>query len=112
MAPSAVAQALLGVCHLYQLSMRILCLCCSRRLKDNEKAIAEACKKDLGKGAFESYLTEIGWCLNDIVFVTQNLEKWAQDEGAPDIPLVNKLLSPTIRKDPLGAVLIIGYVLY
>ncbi|KAL8951651.1 MAG: hypothetical protein Q9222_002379 [Ikaeria aurantiellina] len=77
-------------------------------IKDNEAAIAQACKQDLGKGHFETYLTEIDWCLNDIVFVTKNLEKWVKDEPAPDIPLANKLLSPRIRKDPLGAVLVIG----
>lgn len=80
-------------------------------IKDNSDAINEACQKDLGKGGFETYLTEIAWCMNDIVFVSQNLEKWAKDESAPDIPLVNKLLSPKIRKDPLGCVLIIGYAL-
>ncbi|KAI4195429.1 MAG: hypothetical protein LQ346_003448 [Caloplaca aetnensis] len=77
-------------------------------IKDNEAAIIQACKEDLGKPTFETYLAEIDWCKNDIVFVTQNLHKWVKDEAAPDIPLVNKLLSPRIRKDPLGAVLIIG----
>ncbi|KAL8732180.1 MAG: hypothetical protein Q9166_002927 [cf. Caloplaca sp. 2 TL-2023] len=77
-------------------------------IKDNEAAIVKACKQDLGKGTFETYLSEIDWCTNDIVFVTQNLGKWVKDEKAPDIPLANKLLSPKIRKDPLGAVLIIG----
>lgn len=47
---------------------------------------------------------------NDIVFVTKNLEKWAKDEKAKDIPLTNALMSPRIRKDPLGCVLVIGYV--
>ncbi|KAL8928567.1 MAG: hypothetical protein Q9208_001801 [Pyrenodesmia sp. 3 TL-2023] len=74
----------------------------------NEAAIIQACKEDLGKPTFETYLSEIDWCKNDIVFVTQNLPKWVKDEAAPDIPLANKLLSPRIRKDPLGAVLIIG----
>ncbi|KAL8654059.1 MAG: hypothetical protein Q9226_003584 [Calogaya cf. arnoldii] len=77
-------------------------------IKDNEAAIVQACKEDLGKGVFETYLSEIDWCTNDIVFVTQNLEKWVKDEKASDIPLANKLLSPRIRKDPLGAILIIG----
>ncbi|KAL8668134.1 MAG: hypothetical protein Q9202_000112 [Teloschistes flavicans] len=77
-------------------------------IKDNEAALVKACKQDLGKGAFETYLAEIDWCTNDIVFVTQNLKAWMKDESAPDIPLANKLLSPRIRKDPLGAVLIIG----
>lgn len=46
--------------------------------------------------------------MNDIVFVCNSLEKWAKDESAADIPFMNKLLSPKIRKDPLGCVLIIG----
>lgn len=79
-------------------------------IKDNEDAILEACKRDLNKSAFETYLTETGWCLNDIIFVCSNLEKWAKDEALPDVALTNKLLSPKQRKDPLGAVLILGYV--
>jgi hypothetical protein len=86
-----------------------LTLCHS--LKDNEKAIELACKKDLGKSSYETYLSESGWLTNDIVFVTQNLEKWAKDESPPDIDLVNSFLKPRIRKDPIGAVLVIGYVL-
>ena len=80
-------------------------------LVDNEPAIVEACKRDLGKSFFEAYLTEIDWCKNDILFVCSNLREWAKDEKAPDVPLANKLMSPKIRKDPLGCVLIIGYVL-
>ncbi|KAF2087728.1 aldehyde dehydrogenase [Saccharata proteae CBS 121410] len=77
-------------------------------LKDNEDLILEACKKDLGKSHFETYLTELGWCTNDIIFMCNNLEKWAADEAAPDIALTNKFLGPKIRKEPLGTVLVIG----
>lgn len=48
--------------------------------------------------------------MNDIVFIQNNLKKWAKDEAAPDIPLLNSALNPLIRKDPLGVVLVIGYV--
>ena len=48
--------------------------------------------------------------MNDIIFVCDNLGKWMRDESAPDIEFTNKLMSPKIRKDPLGAVLVIGYV--
>lgn len=54
-------------------------------------------------------MTETGWCTSDIVFVNNNLEKWMKDESAEDVPFTNKLLFPFIRKDPLGAVYIIGY---
>lgn len=80
-------------------------------IKDHEEALVEACRKDIGKATFETHLTEIDWCTNDIVFVCKHLKKWAKDEKAPDIPLSHAALKPRIRKDPLGCVLIIGSVL-
>ncbi|KAL9030882.1 MAG: hypothetical protein Q9196_001025 [Gyalolechia fulgens] len=77
-------------------------------IKDNEAALIQAFKQDIGKGTYETYIVEIDWCKNDIIFVTQNLGKWVKDESAPDMLLTNKFLSPRFRKDPLGAVLIIG----
>jgi len=64
--------------------------------------------KDVGKGAFETFLTEINWCENDIIFTCNNLRKWAKDETPPDIPLMNKAVSPRIRKEPYGVALVIG----
>lgn len=78
------------------------------RIVDNEAEIVEACKRDLGKSFFETQLSEIKWVENDIIFVTKNLEKWAKDEKPEDIPFANYFMSPRIRKDPLGCVLIIG----
>lgn len=77
-------------------------------IHDNSEALVEACKKDIGKSTFETYLTEIDWIKNDIVFVCKNLEKWMKDESPPDIPFTNSLMNPKIRKEPLGTVLIIG----
>lgn len=77
-------------------------------IKDHEKELLEACKKDLGKGYFEAMLAEVSWVENDIVFMQNNLEKWMKDEKPADIAFSNKLVSPRIRKDPLGAVLVIG----
>lgn len=77
-------------------------------LKDEEPALLEACKLDLGKSAYEAYLTEVGWVLNDIIFMTKNLARWMKDEKAEDIDLTNRFMQPRIRKDPLGAVLVIG----
>ena len=82
--------------------------CC--RIKDREHLIKEALRRDLGKAEYESYLAEIVMLENDIVFVTKNLPKWAKDEKAPDIDLTYSLMKPTIRKDPLGCVLVIGSV--
>lgn len=79
-------------------------------LKDHEADILEACQKDLGKGYMEAMLSEINWVQNDIIFMTSNLERWSKDEKPEDISLSNRLVSPRIRKDPLGTVLVIGYV--
>jgi len=77
-------------------------------LKDNESLILEACKLDLGKSAYETYMTELGWALNDIIFISKNLARFMKDEKPEDIDFVNQFARPRIRKDPLGAVLIIG----
>jgi beta-apo-4'-carotenal oxygenase len=77
-------------------------------ITDNQDALVEACKQDLGKPTFEIFLAEIDWCKNDIVFVTKNLKKWMKDESPPDIPLTISLLNPKIRKEPLGNILVIG----
>lgn len=80
-------------------------------IEDNKKEILGACMKDLGKGFFEAMIAEIAWVQNDIVFMANNLDKWCKDEKAADINFTNKFMSPRIRKDPLGMVLVIGYVL-
>ena len=79
-------------------------------LKDNANAIEAACKLDLGKGSFEANLAELDFCTNTIIYDINNLKKWAKDEKSPDVPLDMMILRPKIRKDPLGAVLIIGSV--
>ncbi|KAI9810432.1 MAG: hypothetical protein M1826_003623 [Phylliscum demangeonii] len=78
------------------------------RLRDHEDVLQEALRRDLGKSDFDAFVGELGWCENDIVFVCANLEKWAKDEKAPDIPFANAAVSPKIRKDPFGVVLVIG----
>jgi beta-apo-4'-carotenal oxygenase len=75
---------------------------------DCEAELLEACRIDLGKPALETYMGEIDWCKNDIVFVTKNLAGWVKDEKPQDMPLMNSLMNPRIRKEPLGAVLVIG----
>ncbi|KAI9828827.1 MAG: hypothetical protein M1819_006534 [Sarea resinae] len=77
-------------------------------IKDNEQQLLDALKTDLGRPVFEAVTAETTWCLNDIIFTCNNLEKWAKDEKAPDIPIVNSAVRPIIRKDPLGCVLVIG----
>jgi beta-apo-4'-carotenal oxygenase len=80
------------------------------RLEDNKELIFAACKKDIGKSSYETYIAELGWCLKDIIFMQKNTARFAKEEKPADIAFQNKLFGPRIRKDPLGAVLIIGYV--
>ncbi|MCJ1242529.1 hypothetical protein MMC14_010537 [Varicellaria rhodocarpa] len=77
-------------------------------LRDNEAAICEALKRDIGRSAFEAFAGEIEWCKNDIIFMCDHLEKWTKDEKPADVPLLNSILGARIRKEPLGCVLIIG----
>jgi beta-apo-4'-carotenal oxygenase len=77
-------------------------------ISDAAPDLLEACKLDLGKPIFETYVGEIDWCKNDIVFVTKNLARWMKDEKAPDIPFMNVIMKPKIRKEPLGTILVIG----
>lgn len=77
-------------------------------LQDNKALVMEACKKDIGKSEYETYLSEWGWVVNDIVFMQKNLARFAKDEKPEDMSFQNKMFGPRIRKDPLGSALIIG----
>jgi len=79
-------------------------------IKDRESLIVDALSRDLGKPVFESHIGDIGWLENEIVFMTRNLKKWVKDEKAEDINFSFKFVSPKIRKEPLGCVLVIGCV--
>jgi beta-apo-4'-carotenal oxygenase len=77
-------------------------------LEDNKEILLEACQKDLHKPVFEAKLAELTWVQNDVIFMSNNLRKWAADEKPDDMAFSHKLVSPRIRKDPLGTVLVIG----
>jgi acyl-CoA reductase-like NAD-dependent aldehyde dehydrogenase len=80
------------------------------RVKDNEARIGVALSRDLGKPFHESVTGEIGWLLNDILFVNRNLKKWMKDETPKDVDLAWKFVKIKVRKDPLGCVLVMGCV--
>lgn len=76
-------------------------------MRKNETVLEEALKKDLGKSAFESYATEIGFVLADIRYTIQNLQKWSAPKrvGTPLYLFPGK---SKIQKEPYGSVLILG----
>lgn len=76
-------------------------------MRKNETVLEEALKKDLGKSAFESYATEIGFVLADIRYTIQNLQKWSAPKRVR-IPLYLFPGKSKIQKEPYGSVLILG----
>lgn len=76
-------------------------------MRKNETVLGEALKKDLGKSAFESYATEIGFVLADIRYTIQNLQKWSAPKRVRT-PLYLFPGKSKIQKEPYGSVLILG----
>ncbi|PWW76619.1 ALDH-like protein [Tuber magnatum] len=77
-------------------------------IKDNEHRLIQALKADLGKPYFEAMIAEIDSVGAEILYVLKNLRKWAADDKV-DLPFLHRLvLSPRIRKEPMGTVLVIG----
>ncbi|RPA98582.1 aldehyde dehydrogenase [Choiromyces venosus 120613-1] len=77
-------------------------------VKDNEQRLVQALKADLGKPYFEAMVTEVDWIGIEILYILKNLRKWAADDKM-ELPFLHRLvLSPCIRKEPMGTVLVIG----
>jgi aldehyde dehydrogenase (NAD+) len=47
-------------------------------IRDNQKDILDALKKDLSKSTYEGYLTELGVALDEIRFARKHLAKWVK----------------------------------
>ncbi|KJZ78226.1 hypothetical protein HIM_02264 [Hirsutella minnesotensis 3608] len=77
-------------------------------LVDNAHLIEEALHRDMRKSKYEANLTELDWCKTECVTVANQLDKWAQDEAIVGLPLQYRPMSPRIRHEPLGSILIIG----
>lgn len=76
-------------------------------LTDYEPQILAALHADLHKPAWESHITDILALKQDILTTLSNLHAWTKDTK-PGGTLINQLGRTTIRKEPLGAALIIG----
>lgn len=72
-----------------------------------EDEITEALHKDLGKGAFESYVTEIGFVLSSISEMIKNVDEWIEPVRAKT-PIYLQPAKSFIVREPYGSVLIIG----
>lgn len=76
-------------------------------IADNEAAIAKALQADLHKSETESYIGEIGICLEEIKYIIKNIRSWAKPKKVAT-PITQFLSSARIYYEPLGVVLIIG----
>ena len=74
-------------------------------IKQNEKAIINSLKEDLGKHPVESYVTEIGIVLKEISLFLKNIKKWSQPEKVKT-SLLHFRSSSYIYQEPYGNVLI------
>lgn len=79
-----------------------------RRLLDEQQdRLSEALAADLGKSPIESYLTEIGFTINQVDHATAHLGSWMKPDKV-SVPLAFRPGTARVQRQPLGTVLIIG----
>ncbi|XP_069865927.1 aldehyde dehydrogenase family 3 member B2-like isoform X2 [Dipodomys merriami] len=78
-----------------------------RFLQDHKQQLQEALAQDLNKSAFQSDISELIQCQNEVDLALKNLRAWMKDEYVAT-NLLTKLSSAFIRKEPFGLVLIIA----
>lgn len=76
-------------------------------IKKHEAQIVKALRKDLGKSAFESYMSEIGLVLSEISYMLRHTEKFAERKRVKT-PLSQFPASSFTKAIPYGNVLIIS----
>jgi aldehyde dehydrogenase (NAD+) len=76
-------------------------------IKNHEKDILAALKKDLNKAPFEAYATEVGMVLEELRFVRKHLTEWAVPKKVRT-PITNFLSASMIYSEPYGVVLIMS----
>ncbi|RCI08472.1 hypothetical protein L249_8853 [Ophiocordyceps polyrhachis-furcata BCC 54312] len=77
-------------------------------LDDLRPALVEALRRDMGKSAHETNMTEIDWVQAEAIDVCNGLDNWARDESVVGLPLMYFAMKPRVQFEPLGSVLIIG----
>lgn len=76
-------------------------------IKENEIAICNAIKKDLGKSHFESYMCEIGLVLSEITYMIKHAKKYSKDKTVIT-PLPQFASRSYVKKMPYGVVLVMS----
>lgn len=73
----------------------------------NEQYIKAALKADLGKSAFESYMTEIGMVLDELRFLIKHTPAWAKDKRVRT-PMAQFAAKSFVVSEPYGVVLVMS----
>lgn len=76
-------------------------------LVEQDAAISEALRVDLGKPAIESFTTEIGFTINEVDHALSKLDAWSKPRRT-SLPLHFRPGRARIVQEPLGTVLIIA----
>ena len=76
-----------------------------RFAQENDGALIEALRADMGKPEIEARVTDVGQVSIEAKLALKNLKKWTRPESAGSIPLMGKSF---VVRDPLGVVLIIA----
>lgn len=76
-------------------------------IKAQEQTLCDAVYTDFGKSAFETYITELSFILNEIKFFIKKLDKLSKPKRV-GTNLLNQIGSSKILPEPLGITLILG----
>ncbi len=76
-------------------------------LASHEDALLDALAADLGKPRTEAWVTELGFCINDIDHTTANLHRWCAARKVPT-PAISRPGTSRIIAEPLGVVCVIA----
>ncbi|KAG9040301.1 hypothetical protein FS837_000819, partial [Tulasnella sp. UAMH 9824] len=76
-------------------------------LQDNTARFEEALRADLGRHPNDTHLCELGSCHAHIMHVLKHIDSWTQTKKAP-FDIMWYVMSPKIRQEPRGVVLIIA----
>ena len=76
-------------------------------LRDNEPAMIEALKQDLGKSEFEAWIGETGFLMADVRYAIKHLAKWMKPKKVK-APLPVQPAKARVYSEPLGVALIIA----
>lgn len=78
-----------------------------RQITLREGALLAALRADLGKAAFEGYMTEVGLVKDELRFHLKHLDRWSQDRRVPT-PLSHFPSRSWTHPEPYGVVLIMS----